>query len=75
MRSRKPTHPGEVLLEDVIKPSGDNHNSSGKEIWGSPKGAVRAGKRQMRLEPGTGGEDRKGYQHVPGELACYANET
>jgi len=37
MRSRKPTHPGEVLLEDVIKPLGITITDAAKDLGISRK--------------------------------------
>ncbi len=37
MRSRKPTHPGEVLLEDVIKPLGITITDAAKDLGVSRK--------------------------------------
>ena len=37
MRSRKPTHPGEVLLEDVIKPLGITKTDAAKDLGVSRK--------------------------------------
>ena len=37
MRSRKPTHPGEVLLEDVIKPLGITITEAARDLGVSRK--------------------------------------
>jgi antitoxin HigA-1 len=37
MRNRKPTHPGEVLLEDVIKPLGITITEASKDLGVSRK--------------------------------------
>ena len=37
MRSRKPTHPGEVLLEDVIKPLGITITDAARDLGVSRK--------------------------------------
>lgn len=37
MRSRKPTHPGEVLLEDVIKPLGITITQAARDLGVSRK--------------------------------------
>jgi len=37
MRSRKPTHPGEVLLEDVMKPLGITITAAAKDLGISRK--------------------------------------
>ena len=37
MTNRKPTHPGAVLLEDVIKPLGLTITEAAKNAWGQSK--------------------------------------
>ena len=41
MISRKPTHPGVVLLEDVIKPLGAYHHRCSQDAWCKPESIIR----------------------------------
>ena len=41
MTNRKPTHPGAVLLEDVIKPLGLTITEAAKMLGGQSKDIVR----------------------------------
>ena len=41
MISRKPTHPGVVLLEDVIKPLGLTITDAARICWCKPESIIR----------------------------------
>ena len=75
MNARKPTHPGEVLLEDVIKPLGLTITTAARTLGVSRKTLSRTCARSMRLKPQYGSTAGKSHKNQPGKLAHDAKQT
>ena len=72
---RKPTHPGEVLLEDVLRPLGVSITDGAKIARCNAEGPLGARKWPGWVESYDGPSDREGDQHFAGKLVQDAGES
>lgn len=74
MTNRKPTHPGAVLLEDVIKPLGLTITEAAKMLGVSRKTLSEFVNEKAMLSPDMAIQHRESNEYFSRELDEYATE-
>ena len=74
MPMKNPPHPGRIIRQDCVEPSGLTITQAAKVLGRQPAGAQQSGQRKGRDLSGDGCQDLQGFRGEPGNVAASAGQ-